>query len=173
MFVHWCRWRLQLQLLHTCNRRWLTSPIWAGNSLPQVLHFGRDWAEALASLAFLAAGLFSTAALRRCSASSEPSFVKLCQEDRSAFRVVFRLSLKRSLGRPTARLPSTSSPYRSTFGSRLSSILQNVFSPSGRYFLPEVVITGYASSRKNLCVRKSVLPFDFHQFTEADYVEVV
>lgn len=58
-----------------------------------------------------------------------------------------------------ARLPSSSSSYRGTFGSRLSSILHNVFSPSGRYFLPEVVITGYASSRKNLCARNLALPF--------------
>lgn len=69
------------------------------------------------------------------------------------------LEAQLGLSDSTARLPSSGSPYRGTFGSRLSSILHNVFSPSGRYFLPEVVITGYASSRKNLCARNLALPF--------------
>ena len=99
------------------------------------MHFGRlvEWVEELAALAFRVARLLLAVALRRCSAKKAPLLIRLRHNGRfkarssqastgisKLFRVVLRLSLKRSLGRPTLNFPSASSPNRRTLGIRWS-----------------------------------------------------
>ena len=136
------------------------------------MYFGPlgDWVEELSALAFHAARLLSAVALRRCSAEKAPLLIRLRRDDRfkarssqpstgisKLFSVVVRLSLKRSLGLPTLRFPSASSPYRSTLVIRWSFHVQDMSIPSCLCLLLESVYAGHVGTGEDLCVGDSFI----------------
>ena len=135
------------------------------------MHFGPlgDWVEELSALAFQAARLLSAVALRRCSAEKAPLLIRLRRDGRfkarssqpstgisKLFSVVVR-SLKRSLGRPTLRFPSASSPYRSTLVIRWSFHVQGMSIPSCLCLLLESAYAGHVGTGEDLCVGDSFI----------------